>query len=152
MDDIAFDSGLTQTDRADRVRKLWDAYREEHGGELQDFVSDLLHLADVDDVPGGAQYVARRGVGNYVAELPTFPEDQHALWPHLGQARTAATAWVTLSGGDSPREAAERLNDAMQSAGFHFSELSAHADDLAQGHVLTAEDGREFRVIPRPAS
>lgn len=44
--------------------------------------------------------------------------------------------------------AAWSLNDDMQLAGFRFSELADHRADLQAGHVLTAEDGRQFRVIP----
>lgn len=38
---------------------------------------------------------------------------------------------------------------ALEAAGFRYSELVAHIADLDAGHVLTTEDGREFRRGPR---
>lgn len=47
----------------------------------------------------------------------------------------------------SPREAAKALWNDMQRAGFRFSELQGHLDDLAAGDELCAENGTAFRVI-----
>lgn len=152
MDYIAFHfSDLTTPDRADRARAAWEAYRSAHGGEVQDLISDLLHLADVDELPGGGTYAARRGVSNYVAELPTWPaETQEITGAYLAQTRPASKGWITVGGGDDPRGVAEQLWEGMQAVGFLVSELPGHVDDLAAGRILTAEDGHEFRVIKRP--
>jgi hypothetical protein len=38
-----------------------------------------------------------------------------------------------------------QIRDVMERQGFRHSELMAHLADLDAGHVLTAENGREFR-------
>ncbi|MET8680971.1 hypothetical protein ABZW18_26170 [Streptomyces sp. NPDC004647] len=151
MDFIAFDeSDLTTPDRAERARKAWELYRSEHGGGVQDLISDLLHLADVDEHPGGASYAGRRGVASYVAEVPTWPTGQpECTGAYLAQTRPAGRGWINVAGGDDPRAVAEELWHAMQVVGFRICDLAGHVDDLAEGHVLTSEDGHDFRVIKR---
>lgn len=71
---------------------------------------------------------------------------------YVGQTRPdGAAEWSTVaplrSGNGSIAEAAFSLNDHMERAGFRFNELSAHRADLVDGHVLGADNGRQFRVI-----
>src|ERR1044072_2788256 len=130
MDDIALNfSDLTTPDRAERARKAWEIYSTAHGGEVQDLISDLLHLADVDEIPGGGAYVARRGVENYMAELATWPsETPHATGSYLAQVRHPGGPWTTVGGGDDRRVVADTLRSGMERVGFRFSELSDHVD------------------------
>lgn len=72
---------------------------------------------------------------------------------YIAQMRPGRNAnWTTVKsrtyriGGDTIDAAAD-LNDELQRHGFRFSELYLHRSDLSSGHVLTADDGYEFRVI-----
>jgi hypothetical protein len=56
----------------------------------------------------------------------------------------------TGSGTDAPT-VAHSLDRAMQEHGLRFSELHAHREDLVSGHMLTADDGTEFRIVPQAA-
>ncbi|MGW6654978.1 hypothetical protein AMK23_34620 [Streptomyces sp. CB02130] len=152
-------SDKTTPDRADRARKAWALYQSENGVEaenrIEDLISDLLHLAEVDEHPGGAEGVAARASRNYEAETGTWPEGWvKAEHPgrFVAQVRQAGGVWFTVGDGDDPRTVAGFLWKAMQIAGFRFSELAAHSEDLMQGRVLTSNDGFEFRVIPRDES
>lgn len=76
MDDIARMSGMTQADRADRARSAWEMYIAENGeSEICDFISDLLHLADLEGEEEGARTLARAGL-HYDAELPGGLEEK----------------------------------------------------------------------------
>jgi len=55
--------------------------------------------------------------------------------------------WVTVSRGHTERDAAETLWETLQKAGFRTGELPDHIADLANGHAIGTQDGREFRVI-----
>jgi hypothetical protein len=44
-------------------------------------------------------------------------------------------------------DAARTLWVAMQRAGFYYSELMEHCKDLANGCLLTADNGTAFRVV-----
>ncbi|MFF3958816.1 hypothetical protein ACFYY1_37275 [Streptomyces sp. NPDC001890] len=161
MDSIALNlSDLTTPDRADRARKAWELYGAEHAdgvaNPIEDLIADLLHLADTDDHPGGAAGVASRAVRNYEAELATWPteradtdDESEDAGRYLAQVRGAESDWLTVGHGDDHRTVASHLWKAMQVAGFRFSELAAHTEDLMEGHVLTSDDGFEFRVIER---
>ena len=76
MDDIALDSDLTQTDRADRAREAFRVYFEAYtGSEISDLITDLLHLADIDEREGnGAEDELRAALGSYLGEVPTWPD------------------------------------------------------------------------------
>lgn len=50
--------------------------------------------------------------------------------------------WMPLNGDNAVRI-------QMQISGFRYSELTGHIEDLNDGHLLTAEDGREFRLLPK---
>ncbi|MFJ6889919.1 hypothetical protein ACIQRC_34440 [Streptomyces californicus] len=146
-------------DRADRAREAWALYQSENGVEaenrIEDLISDLLHLAEVDEHPGGAEGVAARASRHYEAETGTWPEGWvKAERPgrFVAQMRQAGGVWYTVGDGDDPRAVAGFLWKAMQIAGFRFSELAAHSEDLTQGRILTSNDGFEFRVIPRDES
>ncbi|MET9209653.1 hypothetical protein ABZW38_31525 [Streptomyces bacillaris] len=150
-------SDLTAPDRADRARKAWELYDAASGdGEdsrIEDLITDLLHLADTDEHPGGAEGVAARASRNYEGELATWPTvvREAAAEPtgrFLAQARQVGGDWFTVAADDDRREAAVDLWRGMQLAGFRFSELAAHTEDLMKGYVLTS-DGCEFRVIER---
>ncbi|THA65400.1 hypothetical protein E6R60_33345 [Streptomyces sp. A0642] len=162
MDFIALNlSDLTTPDRADRARKAWELYGTEHGdgveNPIEDLIADLLHLADTDEHPGGAAGVLTRAVGSYAAEIPSWPTtevevDAEAAGHYVAQARGAGGDWFAVGCGDDPRTVAELLWTAMQLAGFRFSELHAHTEDLIAGHILTSDDGCEFRVIEHDES
>ncbi|MFD3908956.1 hypothetical protein ACFXOL_14785 [Streptomyces californicus] len=152
-------SDKTTPDRAECARKAWALYQSENGIEaenrIEDLISDLLHLAEVDEHPGGAEGVAARALRNYEAETGTRPEGRtKAEQPgrFVAQTRQVGGVWYTVGDGDDPRAAAGFLWKAMQIAGFRFSELAAHSEDLMQGRILTSNDGFEFRVIPRDES
>ncbi|MFC7871999.1 hypothetical protein ACFUS2_12735 [[Kitasatospora] papulosa] len=158
MDFIALNlSDLTTPDRADRARKAWELYGTEHGdidNPIEDLIADLLHLADTDEHPGGAAGVASRAVRNYEAELPAWPTtevDVDAAGGYLAQMRVDGE-WFTVGHEDDQRTAAGHLWKVMQLAGFRYSELAAHTEDLIAGHVLTSDDGFEFRVIEHDES
>lgn len=51
MDDPTPD--LTTPDCAERARTVWAMYRDLHGDQIPYLITDLLHLADVDEHPGG---------------------------------------------------------------------------------------------------
>lgn len=152
MDDIALNySNLTTPDRADRARKAWEIYKTVHGGEIQDLVSDLLHLADVDEVPGGGAYTAERAVRYYTAELPEWPtEGPKFAGTYVAQTRSADGPWLTVGSGDGLSETAETLISGMQQVGFYTSDMAGHVGDLVKGHILTSEAGHEFRVTRNP--
>lgn len=65
-DDLARD--MTPEQRAERARKAWDAYNEEHGDEICDLIADLAHLADTEGRDTGAD-VLSRGTFHYESEL-----------------------------------------------------------------------------------
>jgi hypothetical protein len=69
---------------------------------------------------------------------------QHKYIAQLGRK---GHEWKTIGTSATKAKAAELLNDEMQRHGFRFSELHAHREDLAEGHVLTADDGYAFRVV-----
>ncbi len=58
-------------------------------------------------------------------------------WRHRGSGFPTAAAAAACSA----------INDEMSKHGFYFSELHLHREDLVAGHVLTADDGTQFRVI-----
>ncbi|MFJ2589658.1 hypothetical protein [Streptomyces sp. NPDC087538] len=151
-------SDMTTPDRADRARKAWALYGKEsgdaEGSPIEDLIADLLHLADADGHPGGAAGVASRAVRAYEAEVATWPAVQveangesEDAGRFLAQVRGAESDWLTVGQGDDRRTVAGHLWKAMQVAGFRFSELAAHTEDLIKGYVLTSDDGFEFRVI-----
>lgn len=77
MDDIAMNDDRTQADRADRAREAWRVYSETYSGSMiRDLITDLLHLADIDE-PDGADAAEELGaaVSNYEGELPTWPTE-----------------------------------------------------------------------------
>lgn len=135
-------------DLADRARTAWELYRDESGGELQDLISDLLHLAHVDEHPGGAEFTATQALANYTAEVPEPPTE--ITGAHLAQTRPAGREWLTVAGGDDRRAAAEELRQAMQVVGLLTSEMDGHIDDLTKGYVLTSDGGHAFRVLNQP--
>lgn len=69
----------------------------------------------------------------------------------LAQFRLGADKpWVTVVPAlpqATARAAAFQLDGHMQRAGFYYSELADHREDLAAGHVLTADNHTEFRVV-----
>lgn len=144
MDDIALDSDLTQVDRADRARRAWAAYEAEHGGRVQDLITDLLHMVEVDETEEGALGTALSAAHNFESERPAWPEETAT---YAGQVRREPYPWLTEGTATTPREAAGQLRKAMELVGFYTSEMHAHMDDLIKGHVLTADDGHQFRVI-----
>jgi hypothetical protein len=154
MDDIAYlFSELTTPDRADRAREAWNLYHRAHGGKIGDLIADLMHLADVDDIPGGGQYAARRGAASYVAELPTWlPETRTYRGAYLAQTRPAGRAWTTVGDGADRLAVAEHLLNGMHRVGFRIADMHGHIADLASGHILTSKQGHEFRVIANPAT
>ncbi|MGY5099501.1 hypothetical protein [Streptomyces sp. 900105245] len=152
MDGIAFlFSDLTTPDRADRAREAWDLYRRTHGGEIGDLIADLMHLADVDDIPGGGAHAARMGAVHYTAELPSWlPESRVYTGAYLAQTRPAGQAWITVGDGTDRHAVADQLVNGMHRVGFRIADMSGHVADLVTGHVLTSEQGHEFRVITNP--
>ncbi|MGV9277720.1 hypothetical protein [Streptomyces griseosporeus] len=154
MGDLAFlFSDLTTPDRADRAREAWAVYQGTHGGRIEDLIADLMHLADVDDIPGGGTYVARRGAASYVAELPAWlPEAKVYNGAYLAQTRPAGQGWITVGDGEDRRAVVEELLEDMHRVGFRIADMPGHIADLASGHILTSEQGHEFRVIANPAT
>ncbi|WP_186779907.1 hypothetical protein [Streptomyces salinarius] len=153
MENIAFlFSDLTTPDRADRARAAWELYHRAHAGQIKDLIADLMHLADVDDLPGGGVYAARRGAADYTAELPAWlPETPVRRGAYLAQTRPAGQTWVTVDDGDDQDAVAEKLLSGMHRVGFRIADLPGYIADLAAGHILTSEQGHEFRVIANPA-
>lgn len=154
MDDLALRfSDLTTPDRADRARQAWDLYQAAHGGKLQDLIADLMHLADVDEHPGGGKYAARHAVINYASELPTWPAGtKEYTGSYLAQTRPAGQGWITVGDGDDVLAVAEDLVHGMHRVGFRMADMSEHVKDLAAGLILTSEQDHEFRVIANPAT
>lgn len=89
-------------------------------------------LATVDDGTGNERiYHLEIREAEYVAQ---YREDKTRQWYTLGKGRDASeVAWV--------------LDHKMQIHEFRSSEMHAHREDLAAGHVLVADDGYEFRVV-----
>ncbi|MDX3260769.1 hypothetical protein PV336_16230 [Streptomyces sp. MI02-2A] len=81
--------------------------------------------------------------GLFFAELKGWWRENR----YAAQLRAKGAAWKTLGATEGPAGAAHLLGDEMQRHGFRFSELSAHREDLVAGHILTADDGYEFRVV-----
>ncbi|GAA5216967.1 hypothetical protein [Streptomyces thinghirensis] len=146
-------SEMTTPDRADRARAAWELYRDTHGGEVEvkDLIADLMHLADVDDVPGGGVYAARRGAADYTAELPAWlPEKPVHRGAYLAQTRPTGQPWITVDGGADRHAVAEKLLSGMHRVGFRIADIPGHVADLTSGRTLTSEQGHEFRVISNP--
>ncbi|MET8661399.1 MULTISPECIES: hypothetical protein [Streptomyces] len=140
-------SGLTTPDRADRARAAWAAYSATEGGELWDLITDLLHLADVDNEFPDSDYVLDRAVANHQAEAPTWPVPlPKAEAICLAQVHALGQDWVTVGAFDCPRAAADSLRSAMETVGFQPPEIPAHVDDLMDGRILTSNCGFGFRV------
>ncbi|NGO40600.1 hypothetical protein [Streptomyces ureilyticus] len=144
---------LTTPDRADRARMVWDLYYGAYGGGIGDLVADLMHLADVDEDehPGGGAHAARQAVANYLDEQPTWPAGPPV---YLAQYRPAGKDWITVAEGDNSvelRDVANCLWPLMQKADFRTHEIASHVDDIVRGHVLTADNGTEFRAIENPS-
>ncbi|MFF8293614.1 hypothetical protein ACF068_31020 [Streptomyces sp. NPDC016309] len=143
---------LTTPDHAARARVFWEAYRELCGEEISNLITDLMHLADVDEHFGGGAHAVRQAVADYVAEQPVWPR-QMKTPRYLGQFRPAGSGWLTIATGDEtaePMDVAGCLWDRMQKAGFRTGEIQAHMQDLVAGEVLVADDGTAFRVIDNP--
>ncbi|MEV6179926.1 hypothetical protein [Streptomyces sp. NPDC052015] len=155
MDDISQGaSDLTTPDRAARARTAWELYHGAYGGEVADLVTDLLHLADVDELPKGGADTVRRAAASYVAQLPLWPVKASKPAPvYLAQYRPKGGNWITVAEGDATtevRDVANCLWYLLQKHGFRTGEIALHIDDIARGDVLTAEDGVEFRAIRNP--
>lgn len=93
----------------------------------------------------GVLVVANDGSGTGATRnwLVTVREAQH-----IAQIRDRKDRpWGSLGKSLDAAEVAHRLDELMQKHGFYFSELHAHREDLVAGHVLTADDGYEFRVV-----
>ncbi|MFE7657086.1 hypothetical protein ACFU6M_30065 [Streptomyces bottropensis] len=148
MDYIAQAAGLTTPDRADRARGAWMVYAAAFDGtaRLQDLIADLLHLANVDEVNGGAARTLEIAVDHYTAELPTWPETEAPSGGYHAEVSIHGREWQVVAHGDEPREVADQLSRSMQLVGFRHGEMHAHLDDLVAGHTLTAECGTAFRV------
>ncbi|MEW1930492.1 hypothetical protein [Streptomyces sp. NPDC088360] len=149
MAHIADDSPTT-SDRADKARLAWEVYRGANGGEISDLITDLMHLADVDEVEGGAVRTAGYAVSNYLDEQPAWEPTP----VYLGQYQPAGQDWITVATGDEstePRDVAGCLWTLMQKADFRTGEIAEHVKDLARGYVLVADNGTAFRVIKNPA-
>lgn len=72
---------------------------------------------------------------------------------YFAQYRSSADKpWHTHGWSERRSDAACFLDEKLQEAGFHYSELDAHLADLAAGHVLTADNGTQFRVTTEPLS
>ncbi|MGW3200014.1 hypothetical protein ACWDBD_36715 [Streptomyces sp. NPDC001118] len=153
MDNIArHASDLTTPDRAERARIAWELYRDLHGDKIEYLIADLMHLADVDEHPGGGAHAARRAVAHYVGEGPTWPVEPQAPL-YLAQYRPKGGDWITVAEGDDSvelRDVANCLWRLMQKHGFYTSEIALHIDDIVRGDVLTAENGAEFRAFKNP--
>lgn len=55
--------------------------------------------------------------------------------------------WRTIGSMGSPDEAAWLLHRSLQRHGFYLDEMHARHAELAEGHVLTADDFTEFRIV-----
>lgn len=60
--------------------------------------------------------------------------------------KNADSSWVNLA--DDAWAYRNGIAEAMQVAGLRYSEIALHLKDLANGEVLTADNGRQFRVEP----
>lgn len=71
--------------------------------------------------------------------------DAAHLWPYRAQVWDYGS-WLTV--GSAPRQdaAADQLRASMSLAGLYQVDLIDHCKDLAEGHVLVADNGRRFRV------
>ncbi|MEU1312600.1 hypothetical protein ABZ419_27425 [Streptomyces cinnamoneus] len=137
---------LTAADRAERARTVWEMYRDLHGERIHYLIADLLHLADVDEHPGGGDYAAQRAAAHYDAERPVWGKTP----VYLAQYRPAGKDWITVARGDETVEAHEVAScmwRLMQKADLRTGEIQMHINDLAQGSVITADNGTAFRVI-----
>lgn len=105
---------------------------------------DLVNPVDPQE-DWGILVVADDGSGTGVTRnwLVTVQEARHIAQFRDGRDRS----WSSLGKGLDASEVAHLLDELMQKHGFYFSELHAHREDLAAGHVLTADDGYEFRVV-----
>jgi hypothetical protein len=137
---------ITTPDHAERVRDLFEVYGFAYTQQIRDMITDLLHLADVDEYAGGGAQAAREAVSRYVAERPVWPTAP----VYLGQYRPAGQGWITLVHGV---ESVDRLHVAgslcvlVRGDGLRFSELQLRIQDLVVGEVVTADDGTAFRVV-----
>ncbi|GAA3312097.1 hypothetical protein [Streptomyces cinereospinus] len=149
MTHIADDSPTTP-DRAAKARLAWELYHGAHGGEISDLITDLMHLADVDDHQGGGARAARHAVADFLDEQPIWEPTP----VYLGQYQPAGQDWITVAQGDEstePEDVAGCLWTLMQKADFRTAEIPEHVKDLARGEVLVADNGTAFRVIKNPA-
>ncbi len=148
MDNVARDSRLTTPDRADRARGAWALYASTFDGSiLPDLIADLLHLASVDEVSGGAACVLDAAVDIFNAELTTWPTGEPTpSGAYRAEVSIPGREWMVAADGDEPREVARELVRHMQLVGFYHSEMAGHIDDLIAGHVLTSDCGTAFRV------
>ncbi|CUW33431.1 hypothetical protein [Streptomyces reticuli] len=129
-------------------------YRDLHGEEIGYLIADLMHLADVDEHPGGGLRAVLNAARYYGSEQPTWPVEQPTGPKYLGQFRPKGEEWITIAEGDDsvePEDVAGLLWPQMQRADFRTGEILAHVQDLARGHVLVADNGTAFRVIENPA-
>lgn len=60
--------------------------------------------------------------------------------------RNADAEWTILAA--DPWAYRNSITEAMQRAGLRYSELTGHLEDMRAGHVLTADNGRQFRYAP----
>ncbi|MFI9311199.1 hypothetical protein [Streptomyces triculaminicus] len=141
---------LTTPDRAERVRVLWETYRDLHDGEIRFFIADLLHLADVDEHPGGGAGAVQSAVEYYMEERKVWEEQPVYLAQFLPAGKSD---WVTVARGDDTveaRDVAMCMWRLMQKADLRTGEIPMHIDDLVRGAVVTADNGTAFRVIKNP--
>lgn len=142
----------TTVDCAERARMVWEMYRDLHGDEIHFLIADLMHLADVDEHPGGGVLAVREAMAHYADEQPIWPAEPTAP-RYLAQFRPKGEDWITAATGDETvelREVASSMWRLMETHGFRPAEITLHLDDLVRGDVLTAEDGTEFRAIENP--
>ncbi|POX58807.1 hypothetical protein C3492_35300 [Streptomyces sp. Ru62] len=152
---------------AEQARPAWELYQKTPGAtQIAELITDLLHLADKIERPGGAERAIEEAVAEYRRDRARYLEfmvervkrGRSATAPklpvYLGQFRPAGQDWITIAEG---YETAERIDVAgcltvqMQKADFRTGEIRAHVEDLARGAVLTADNGTAFRVIENPA-
>ncbi|MER6408995.1 hypothetical protein ABT269_37170 [Streptomyces viridosporus] len=142
----------TNPERAHRARTAFEVYHLMYGGEVSDLAADLLHLAEVDELPGGAQETARYALLHYTSAPETWPAAPPRTPPaYLAQFRPRGREdWITAAQGNAPRPVTERLWRLLQNKGYESSQIPRCVDDLVRGAVLTAKDGTRFRTIPHP--
>ncbi|MDG5807887.1 hypothetical protein P9869_35625 [Streptomyces ossamyceticus] len=150
MHHIVEDDDPTTPDRAARARMAWELYRGAYSGsEIGDLITDLMHLADVDEHLGGGAHAGHQGVNAYLDEQPTW--EKPAVY--LVQFRPKGGEWITIVKGDDSvelREVADHLWTVLQRHGFRTGEIASHIDDIVRGDILTAECGAEFRAFKNP--